>query len=178
VKPGSGAKLGLGVKLGPAGMKLGLGVNLGLAGVKLGLRRGLPKLKPHASQNWPDLTVPHLGQGSSPLTAWSARCAPALADRPAAGVIGVTGASARRMPHTSQKSSLTESWPLGHTVIATSPRILPLSGFFPYPDRLGRPGVQGHLVNVGNLLLQPDRPGFHIDDVHHLSQQLGRVLIS
>jgi hypothetical protein len=119
-------KLGLaGVKLGLAGVKLGLaGVKLGLAGVKLGLagvKRGLPKLKPHASQNWPDLRVPHLGQGSPPLTAWSDRCVPAVAGRPPAEVAGVTGPPARRVPHTSQKSSLTESWPLGHTVIATSP---------------------------------------------------------
>src|ERR1017187_4206511 len=92
-----------------------------------GVKRGLPKLKPHASQNWPDLRVPHLGQGSPPLTAWSDRCLPAVAGRPAAEVAGVTGAPARRMPHTSQKSSLTESWPLGHTVIATSPHNPPLT---------------------------------------------------
>ena len=71
-------------------------------------------MKPHASQNRPDLTVPHLGHGSPPLTGRDA------GGRPAAGVMGVTAGPARRMPHKSQKSSLTESWPLGHTVIATS----------------------------------------------------------
>src|ERR1700737_1229609 len=102
----------------------------GVGGVKLGAL----KLKPQASQNWPVLGVPQRGQGSAGVAAGSgqgygpvapgegpwppaegpvpaADGPPAAADRPVAGLPPM------RMPHTSQKSSLAESCPLGHTAI-------------------------------------------------------------
>ena len=61
--------------------------------------------------------------------------------------------------------------------IPPSPPLFPRSLFL-HPDRLGRPGVQGHLVGVLDLLLQSDRAGFHIDHVYHFGQQLGSVLVA
>ncbi len=51
------------------------------------------------------------------------------------------------------------------------------SGLLPDPDRLGRSGVERHLVRVGHLGLEPDGPGGRVDDVDHLGQQLGGVLV-
>jgi hypothetical protein len=78
-----------------------------------------------------------------------------------------------RIPQTSQKSSLGESCPLGHTAIAASrmPGLL-------RPDRLGGPDVESHFVGVLDLSLQPVRSGFHVDDVYYLGQQFGRALVT
>ena len=72
------------------------------------------KSKPHASQNWPTRGAPHRGQ--SPASAGAAafpKSAPA-----SAGSITMLGAPIRK-PHTSQKSSLADSWPDGQVAIAT-----------------------------------------------------------
>ena len=62
------------------------------------------------------------------------------------------GLPAMRMPHVSQKSSLAESCPLGQIAIGASwIRRSPLR-LFPRPDRLGRPGIEGHLIGVLDLL--------------------------
>ena len=131
------------------------------------MKRGPWKLKPQASQNWPVLGMPQRGQVSAPVSGQGGGTL-------ATGEGPVAGLPTMRMPQTSQKSSLAESWPLGHTAIAaSSPRSL-----FLHPYRLGRPGVEGHLVGVLDLLLEPDRTGFHIDHVYHLGQQLGGVLVA
>jgi hypothetical protein len=69
-------------------------------------------LKPQASQNWPVLAVPHVGQDSPARAAASGGGALTAGDGPDAGL------PAMRMPHTSQKSSVAETWPSGHTAIA------------------------------------------------------------
>jgi hypothetical protein len=74
---------------GPVGPRGG-----GLAGTK----RGPLKLKPQASQNWPVLGVPQLGQVSA---AGSGGGALAAGEGPVAGPLGVPP---MRMPQTSQKS--------------------------------------------------------------------------
>ncbi len=56
---------------------------------------------PQDSQNWPVRAAPHCGQASA-----------------AAGAATVAVAPPMRMPHTSQKSSLAESWPDGQVAIA------------------------------------------------------------
>jgi len=61
------------------------------------------------------------------------------------------------------------------------PRDLGTSGLFgslPGPDRLGRSGVQRHLVRVSDFGLEPDGPGGRVDHVDHLGQQTGRVLVA
>jgi hypothetical protein len=88
------------------------------------------KLKPQDSQNWPDLAVPHTGQ------CWSgpAACEPLPEEELAAGPAGEEGGDdagggdaeaglRMRMPHTSQKSSLAESCPLGQTAMPASSRV-------------------------------------------------------
>ena len=98
---------------------------VGVAGVKL----GAVKLKPQASQNWPVLGVLQRGQGSAGAAAGSGQGdgpvapgdGPTAGDGPAEPGDGpVAGLPPMRMPHTSQKSSLAESCPLGHTAIAAS----------------------------------------------------------
>ena len=79
-----------------------------------GLRRLRPK--PHTWQNGPDTGAPQAGQGSPPLAPrgpgpW---CFPVLRSGPA-------GLPSMSVPQTSQKSSLAESWPSGHTAIADPP---------------------------------------------------------
>jgi len=132
------------------------------------MKRGPLKLKPQASQNWPVLGVPQRGQASAAELAGSSRGGALTA---AEGL--VAGLPPMRMPQTSQKSSLAESCPLGHSAIVPPPRSL-----FLHPDRLGRPGVEGHLVGVLDFLLQPDGAGFHIDHVYHFGKQLGGVLVA
>lgn len=134
-----------------------------------GMNRGPLKLKPQASQNWPVLGVSQRGQVSA-AGAGHGGAALGAGTGPVAGPLGVPP---MRIPQTSQKSSLAESCPFGHTAIAPPPHSL-----FLHPDRLGRPGVEGHLVGVLDFFLQPDRAGFQIDHVYHLGQQLGGVLVA
>jgi hypothetical protein len=72
--------------------------------------------KPHTRQNGPDTGAPQAGQGSPPFAPrgpgpW---CSPVLRSGPA-------GLPSMSVPQTSQKSSLAESWPSGHTAIAHPP---------------------------------------------------------
>jgi hypothetical protein len=81
----------------------------------------LAKSKPQASQNWPDLVVPHCGQGSAGADdaagAEGADGAPAAA--PADEAAGA-GALSMRIPQLSQKSVLTLWWPAGQVGMAAS----------------------------------------------------------
>ena len=82
----------------------------------VGVKRGPTKLWPQASQNWPFLGVPQLGQDSAAEAAGSGQAddvAPDAGDEPVAwlpdwGLPG-GGLPPMRMPQVSQKSSLTES---------------------------------------------------------------------
>ena len=53
-----------------------------------------------------------------------------------------------------------------------------LFGLLPDPGRLGRSGVECHLVCVGHLRLEADGPGGRVDHVDDVGQQAGGVLVA
>jgi hypothetical protein len=72
---------------------------------------------PQDSQNWPVRAAPHCGQASAAAGAATVAVAPPSGSA-TAGDGGNSVAAPMRMPHTSQKSSLAESWPDGQVAIA------------------------------------------------------------
>src|SRR5262249_1808580 len=128
------------------------------SGLAAGAGRGAAaeaKENPHTSQNCPVLGAPHCGQGS-PVTSGAAGTAAAAGAAEAGDGAGTGATPPMRMPQMSQKSVLAESWPLGQ--VGMPPHLLG-------PDRLGRAGVQRHLVGVVNRLLQPHGARRGIDHV-------------
>src|SRR5205807_224119 len=114
--PAAAASAGAGLAgAGLAGAGLA-GAGLAGAGLAGAGRWPLPEAKsnPHTSQNCPVRPAPHCGQGSAEGTGGAGDPA---AGAPADGMEAADGAGAAapsiRIPHTSQKSLLAESWPLG-----------------------------------------------------------------
>jgi hypothetical protein len=84
------------------------------------------KLWPQSSQNWPVRAAPHRGHvspepDSPPLSAMvtPSPAGPGGAETPGPASTELRVGAPIRMPHTSQKSSLTDSWPDGQVAIAT-----------------------------------------------------------
>src|ERR1700677_5000171 len=86
----------------------------------------LAKLWPQSSQNWPFRGAPQRGH-SAPAGAATVGPGPGSPPRfPSAGEAGprpasieLSGGAPMLRPHTSQKSSLADSWPDGHVAIAS-----------------------------------------------------------
>src|SRR5260370_21863031 len=120
--------------------------------------------------------------GVAPGSAATRRAVAAAAHAPgAAGISGAPGAGTCGDAHAAYVAEVVARrvMPVGtdrHRCLLDT--LLPRVRLFPRPDRLGRPGIESHLVDVLDLLAQPDRPGLHVDDVDHLGQQLGRVFVA